>query len=61
MLSTLQSSYKPEDFTAHGLVLHDFSFEDGSVPNASVVGAFLNACSSARGAVAVHCRAGLGK
>ncbi|XP_032421478.1 dual specificity protein phosphatase CDC14AB-like [Xiphophorus hellerii] len=40
---------------------HDFFFMDGSTPSDLIVRRFLHVCESAEGAVAVHCKAGLGR
>lgn len=47
-------------FTQHGFRLHDLLFDDGTVPARHILDRFLQVCEEAKGAVAVHCRAGLG-
>jgi cell division cycle 14 len=44
-----------------GFVHHDIEFEDCTCPPDDVVDAFLRAADAARGVVAVHCKAGLGR
>jgi cell division cycle 14 len=55
------STYDKAGFTAHGIELFDIYFDDCSVPSVDVVKQFLDVCDSARGVVAVHCLAGLGR
>ena len=55
------ANYEPSEFTAHGMRHHDLFFEDGSCPPADIVEKFRRVVSSATGAVAVHCKAGLGR
>ena len=40
---------------------HDLFFVDGSTPNDSIVRRFLEICENCNGAIAVHCKAGLGR
>jgi cell division cycle 14 len=53
--------YDPRDFTEHGIEHFDLVFEDCTAPPSKVVGRFLQIVESASGAVAVHCKAGLGR
>ena len=53
--------YAAESITSHGLRHHAMEFDDCTCPPDHVVAAFLRAADSAPGAVAVHCRAGLGR
>lgn len=53
--------YDARRFTEVGFEHHDLFFVDGSTPNDSIVRKFLNICENAEGAVAVHCKAGLGR
>ena len=55
------ANYDGSEFSSAGVSHHDFFFEDGSCPSLSIVNAFLNTVDSAQGAVAVHCKAGLGR
>ncbi|XP_053727241.1 dual specificity protein phosphatase CDC14B isoform X2 [Synchiropus splendidus] len=53
--------YDARRFTDSGFEHHDLFFVDGSTPNDSIVKKFLNICENADGAIAVHCKAGLGR
>uniref|UniRef100_A0AAZ3QTP7 Uncharacterized protein n=1 Tax=Oncorhynchus tshawytscha TaxID=74940 RepID=A0AAZ3QTP7_ONCTS len=53
--------YDAKRFTDMGFEHHDLFFVDGSTPNDSIVRMFLNICENADGAIAVHCKAGLGR
>jgi cell division cycle 14 len=56
-----EPEYDAADFTSHGIKLVDLQFDDCSAPPASIIAAFLELMRDAPGAVAVHCRAGLGR
>ncbi|XP_054895126.1 dual specificity protein phosphatase CDC14B isoform X3 [Poeciliopsis prolifica] len=53
--------YDARRFTDSGFEHHDLFFVDGSTPNDTIVRKFLNICENAEGAIAVHCKAGLGR
>ncbi|XP_039476681.1 dual specificity protein phosphatase CDC14B isoform X3 [Oreochromis aureus] len=53
--------YDARRFTDSGFEHQDLFFVDGSTPNDSIVRKFLNICENAEGAIAVHCKAGLGR
>lgn len=53
--------YDAARFTAHGLAHHELYFPDGTCPARDTLHAFLALAESARGALAVHCKAGLGR
>ncbi|XP_057212933.1 dual specificity protein phosphatase CDC14B isoform X2 [Triplophysa rosa] len=53
--------YDAKRFTDMGFSHHDLFFVDGSTPNDVIVTKFLNICENAEGAIAVHCKAGLGR
>jgi cell division cycle 14 len=55
------SNYEPAEFEKHGIQHHDLYFEDGSCPPLDVIEKFLEISRSASGAIAVHCKAGLGR
>jgi cell division cycle 14 len=55
------ANYHPSEFQSHGLHHHDLFFEDGSCPPPEIVEAFLSVVQRANGAIAVHCKAGLGR
>ncbi|XP_075566133.1 dual specificity protein phosphatase CDC14A isoform X4 [Pelecanus crispus] len=53
--------YEAKRFTDAGFEHYDLFFIDGSTPSDSIVQRFLNICENAEGAIAVHCKAGLGR
>ncbi|KAJ0011562.1 hypothetical protein NQD34_012537, partial [Periophthalmus magnuspinnatus] len=53
--------YDARRFESAGFTHHDLFFLDGSTPSDLIVRRFLHVCESAPGAVAVHCKAGLGR
>ncbi|XP_014427385.2 dual specificity protein phosphatase CDC14A isoform X1 [Pelodiscus sinensis] len=53
--------YEGKRFTDAGFEHYDLFFIDGSTPSDSIVRRFLNICENAEGAIAVHCKAGLGR
>ncbi|NWT04607.1 CC14A phosphatase, partial [Mionectes macconnelli] len=53
--------YEAKRFTDAGFEHFDLFFIDGSTPSDSIVQRFLNICENADGAIAVHCKAGLGR
>ncbi|XP_051508643.1 dual specificity protein phosphatase CDC14C-like isoform X2 [Myxocyprinus asiaticus] len=53
--------YDAKRFTDMDFKHHDLFFVDGSTPNDVIVTKFLNICENADGAIAVHCKAGLGR
>uniref|UniRef100_A0A3P8YYC1 protein-tyrosine-phosphatase n=2 Tax=Esox lucius TaxID=8010 RepID=A0A3P8YYC1_ESOLU len=48
-------------FTDAGFEHHDLFFVDGTTPSDLITRRFLHVCESSEGAVAVHCKAGLGR
>lgn len=54
-------TYDATRFTRLGLRHYDLYFLDGSVPSDSIVKRFLQIVETEPGAVAVHCKAGLGR
>ena len=54
-------TYDSERFKAGGFQFHDLFFTDGSVPPDDIVDRFLAIAEAAKGRVAVHCKAGLGR
>ncbi|KAK8795413.1 hypothetical protein WA588_004256, partial [Blastocystis sp. NMH] len=54
-------SYDREDFTRHAIEHYDLYFPDGSLPEFRQVLRFIAIVDSHRCAVAVHCKAGLGR
>ena len=53
--------YDASRFTDAGLTHVDLAFADGGTPNNHIVQQFLAVCETTDGAVAVHCKAGLGR
>ncbi|XP_030630119.1 cell division cycle 14Aa [Chanos chanos] len=53
--------YEGRRFTDAGFEHHDLFFVDGTTPSDLITRRFLHICESAEGAVAVHCKAGLGR
>ena len=54
-------TYEADRFTRQGLKHWDLYFLDGSVPHENIVQDFISITEKATGAVAVHCKAGLGR
>ncbi|XP_035871794.1 dual specificity protein phosphatase CDC14A isoform X5 [Phyllostomus discolor] len=53
--------YEAKRFTDAGFEHYDLFFIDGSTPSDHIVRRFLNICENTEGAIAVHCKAGLGR
>ncbi|XP_069794104.1 dual specificity protein phosphatase CDC14AB isoform X4 [Narcine bancroftii] len=53
--------YDAKRFTDAGFKHYDLFFVDGSTPSDSIVKRFLTICENEEGAIAVHCKAGLGR
>ena len=53
--------YDKKKFTKAGVKHLDLYFLDGSTPPDHIVDQFLQACEAEKGAIAVHCKAGLGR
>jgi len=53
--------YNGDVFAANGIRHVDLIFPDGTCPSAEIVQTFMTAADAQSGAVAVHCRAGLGR
>ncbi|KDD74234.1 hypothetical protein H632_c1468p0, partial [Helicosporidium sp. ATCC 50920] len=53
--------YEAGRFTQAGLEHHDLYFPDGTCPSESILCHFLSLCARTQGALAVHCKAGLGR
>jgi cell division cycle 14 len=54
-------TYDSAGFTKEGIDHYDLIFTDGTAPSSDVVQKFLDIAESTDGAVAVHCKAGLGR
>lgn len=55
------SNYDRRRFLRAGINHHDLEFEDGTTPPDDILAQFLRACDREAGALAVHCKAGLGR
>ncbi|KAG8555966.1 hypothetical protein GDO81_017879 [Engystomops pustulosus] len=53
--------YDAKRFIDAGFDHYDLFFVDGSTPSDGIVRRFLNLCENTEGAIAVHCKAGLGR
>ncbi|XP_050067109.1 dual specificity protein phosphatase CDC14A-like [Anopheles maculipalpis] len=53
--------YDSHAFMRHGIQHHDLYFSDGTSPSERLAKQFLKIVENSRGAVAVHCKAGLGR
>lgn len=53
--------YDRKVFLNHGIRHVDLFYEDGGNPTDAILQAFLQVCEQERGAIAVHCKAGLGR
>uniref|UniRef100_A0A3Q3XHA5 protein-tyrosine-phosphatase n=1 Tax=Mola mola TaxID=94237 RepID=A0A3Q3XHA5_MOLML len=53
--------YDSRRFEDAGFEHHDLFFQDGTTPSDLIIRRFLHMCESTKGAVAVHCKAGLGR
>ncbi|KAL5962107.1 Dual specificity protein phosphatase CDC14A, partial [Taenia solium] len=56
-----QKMYESHRFTRAGIAHHELFFPDGTVPTKAITLQFLDICETAPGAIAVHCKAGLGR
>ena len=53
--------YDAKRFTRNGFQHEDLFFTDGSTPTDEILQKFLTICEESPGAIAVHCKAGLGR
>ncbi|KAF8796946.1 Dual specificity protein phosphatase like protein [Argiope bruennichi] len=53
--------YDASRFSSHGFTHKDLFFVDGSTPSDKIMQEFLEIAENAKGAIAVHCKAGLGR
>jgi cell division cycle 14 len=56
-----QPEYDARGFSDRGIAVHELEFEDCTAPPPAVADAFLRLADAATGALAVHCKAGLGR
>ncbi len=54
-------TYEAKGFTKEGIKHHDLIFPDGTPPPIDIVDKFLSLVENENGAVAIHCKAGLGR
>ena len=54
-------TYEASGFTNNGVKHHDMFFTDGTAPSVEICNKFLDVVEAEKGAVAVHCKAGLGR
>lgn len=53
--------YEARRFVDAGIHHYDLYFEDGGTPSREIIQQFLSVCATEQGAIAVHCKAGLGR
>jgi len=53
--------YDKRIFTKAGFEHHDMYFVDGTTPSDQIIAKFIEICENAKGVLAVHCKAGLGR
>jgi cell division cycle 14 len=56
-----QPLYDRNTFINHGFNHHEMYFVDGTTPSQALLDKFIKMCENAKGAIAVHCKAGLGR
>lgn len=54
-------TYEASGFTNNGIKQQDMFFTDGTAPSIEIVNKFLDIVEAEKGAIAVHCKAGLGR
>jgi len=54
-------AYEASRFESRGIRVHELFFQDGSCPPPKIVRRFLQVAEAEEGALAVHCKAGLGR
>jgi len=55
------AQYEKDRFTKNGIKHRDIYFLDGSCPKDDLIDEFIATCEAEKGAIAVHCKAGLGR
>ena len=55
------SKYDRTKFTKNGINHSELYFIDGSTPSDAILNKFMQICEAEKGAIAVHCKAGLGR
>lgn len=61
IIRTTIPEYDKKDFEEQGIAVYDLYFVDGGVPSKEILESFYDIVDNADGAVAVHCKAGLGR
>lgn len=56
-----EKCYDKKRFEKFGFKHNDLFFVDGSCPTMDIVDSFIELCEKSKGAIAVHCKAGLGR
>ena len=56
-----KATYEKEKFVKNGINHMDLYFIDGSTPSEEIIEKFLEAAEKEKNAIAVHCKAGLGR
>ncbi|ETV96515.1 hypothetical protein H310_10234 [Aphanomyces invadans] len=56
-----EAVYDPSPFVQAGIAHLDLEFPDGTKPPRDILKQFLTAFAATSGAVAIHCKAGLGR
>lgn len=56
-----EKRYDERKFIDNGFEHRDLFFKDGTSPNLEILNEFLSICENSKGAVAIHCKAGLGR
>eukprot|EP00736_Rhodelphis_marinus_P001990 Rmarinus@m.7774 len=56
-----KKKYERTIFEAHGIRHYDMYFQDGGCPTDAILNRFLDVAEKEKGAIAVHCKAGLGR
>lgn len=55
------NKYDRTKFTKNGVNHSELYFIDGSTPSEAILNQFMKICEQEKGAIAVHCKAGLGR
>jgi cell division cycle 14 len=55
------NKYDRTKFTKNGINHSELYFIDGSTPSEAILNQFMKICEAEKGALAVHCKAGLGR
>ena len=61
MVRLNKKAYDEKRFTKCGIKHLDLYFLDGSTPDERIINKFLEVVENEKGAVAIHCKAGLGR